>query len=122
MSHIVKIRTEIRDPQGVAQACQRLGLTSPVFGLAKLFSAEATGWQVRLPDWRYPVVCDTTIGELHYDNFNGRWGALDRLHQFQQAYAIEKTRLEARRRGHTLTEQSLADGSVKLTIQIGGVV
>jgi hypothetical protein len=35
--------------------------------------------------------------------------------------AVEKARLEARKRGHAVVEQSLADGAVKLTIQVGGV-
>ena len=39
-----------------------------------------------------------------------------------QAYAIERARLEARRRGHTVVEQPLKDGSVKLTVTVGGAV
>ena len=35
-------------------------------------------------------------------------------------YAVEKARIEARRQGHSVTEQPLADGSIKLTIQVGG--
>jgi hypothetical protein len=35
-------------------------------------------------------------------------------------YAVEKAKSEARRRGHPCTEQVLADGSVKLTIQVQG--
>lgn len=34
--------------------------------------------------------------------------------------AVEKARIEARKRGHSVMEQSLADGSIKLTVQIGG--
>ena len=34
--------------------------------------------------------------------------------------AFEKARLEARRKGNTVTEQALADGSIKLVIQVGG--
>ena len=41
------------------------------------------------------------------------------LDKFLQIYAVEKSRLEARRRGHQVTEQALADGSIKLTIQVG---
>ena len=33
---------------------------------------------------------------------------------------LAKARIEARKRGHTITEQSLADGSIKLTVQVGG--
>jgi len=39
-----------------------------------------------------------------------------------QVYACEKTKIEARKRGHTVTEQQLVDGSVKLTVNIGGAV
>ncbi len=49
------------------------------------------------------------------------WGEQRELDRFLQGYAVEKARIEARRRGHTVTEQSLADGSIKLTIQVGGV-
>jgi hypothetical protein len=31
-------------------------------------------------------------------------------------YAVEKTKLEARKKGHTVTEQALQDGSIKLQI------
>lgn len=34
--------------------------------------------------------------------------------------AVEKARLEARKRGHDVVEQALPDGSVKLTVTVGG--
>jgi hypothetical protein len=37
-----------------------------------------------------------------------------------QSYAVEKAKIEARRRGHVCTEQQLADGSIKLTVQVQG--
>ena len=120
MSHIVEIRTEVRDASGVRAACDRLRLEPPVQGRTKLFSGEVEGLAVRLRDWRYPVVFQTRTGEAKYDNFNGRWGAQSRLDQFLQAYAVELTKIEARRKGHSVTEQSLADGSIKLTVQVGG--
>jgi hypothetical protein len=48
------------------------------------------------------------------------WGAQQELDRFLQAYAVERTRIEARRQGHSVTEQPLADGSIKLTIHVGG--
>ena len=120
MSHIVQIKTEVRDAAAVRAACHRLGLTKPVHGTTKLFSGEVSGLAVQLPDWQYPVVCDTATGQVRYDNFGGRWGDQQHLDRFQQAYAVEKTKIEARRTGHTCTEQQLADGSVKLTINVGG--
>ena len=119
MSHIVTIQTELRDPVAIAAACRRLGLSEPVHGTVRLFSGEATGLIVQLPDWRYPVVVDTTSGTMQYDNFGGAWGDQTQLDRFMQAYAVEKARLEARRKGLTVTEQPLSDGSIKLTIQVG---
>ena len=120
MSHIVTIETEIRDAQALRAACQRLKLAEPALETVQLFSGSASGYCVRLPDWRYPVVCDTANGRIAYDNFQGHWGEQGHLDALMQAYAVEKTKLESRRRGHTITEQPLADGSIRLTIQVGG--
>ena len=120
MSHIVTLRTEIRDAAAVRAACERLRLPEPVLGKTKLFSGEVEGLAVKLPDWAYPVVCNTATGQVQYDNFNGRWGDQKHLDKFLQAYAAEKVKIESRRKGHVVTEQQLADGSIKLTIQVGG--
>ncbi len=120
MSHIVQIQCEIRDPAAVAAACQRLNLPAPVQGTTDLFSGTATGVAVQLPGWRYPAVCDTATGQVKYDNFEGRWGDRKELDQFLQAYAVEKARIEARKQGHSVTEQRLSDGSIKVTIQVAG--
>lgn len=121
MSHIVEIKTEIRDPVAIRAACQRLELPEPVFGEAVLFTNKAVGWAVKLPDWRYPVVCDVNTANIVYDNYEGRWGDPQHLNRFLQNYAVEKAKLEARRQGHSVFEQPLSDGSIKLTIQVGGV-
>ena len=63
MSHIVSVKTEVRDPAAVVAACRRLGLAEPVHGTARLFEGEATGLLVKLPGWLYPVVCDVRTGE-----------------------------------------------------------
>ena len=119
MSHIVTVTTRVRDPIALGLACQRLKLPPPVHGTTKLFSAEATGHKVSLPQWRYPVVCNCASGEVHYDNFGGRWGNQEQLDRLMQAYTIEKAKLEARRQGHRVTENRLDDGSVKLTLSLG---
>ena len=121
MSHIVSIRTQIRDPVALAAACGRLGLPQPVHGTARLYSAEASGWLVQLPGWNYPVVINSDAGEIRYDNFGGAWGEQSELDRLLQAYAAEKVKLEARRAGHTVVEQQLPDGSLKLTIATLGV-
>jgi hypothetical protein len=120
VSHIVQIQTQVRDPLAVEAACRRLGLEVTVQKTVKLFSSEAFGLAVELPGWRYPVVCDVATGQIKFDNYDGAWGEQSKLDQFLQAYAAEKAKLEARKRGHSVTEQALADGSIKLTIQVSG--
>ena len=120
MSHIVRIKTEVRDEQAICSACQRLKLQPPVLGSHELFSGRVDGLAIQLSGWKYPVVVQVDTGELQYDNFEGRWGEQQKLGGFVQAYAIEKASIESRRRGHSVTEQALPDGSVKLSIRVGG--
>jgi hypothetical protein len=120
LSHIVTIKTEIRDAAAVRAGCNRLHLPPPVQGTHKLFSGRMTGLGVQLPDWKYLVVCDVPSGQLKFDNYNGRWGEQQHLDSFLQSYAVEKAKIEARRKGHSVTEAQLTDGSVKLTINVGG--
>lgn len=120
MSHIVEIQTQLTSEPAVQAACRRLRLARPVHETVELFSAKAKGLAVRLPGWRYPLVCDVATGTVRFDNFNGAWGAQRQLDSFLQAYAIERATLEARGRGHHVTETPLADGSVRLTVQVGG--
>ena len=121
MSHIVVIKTEIRDPAALAAACRRLGFPEAVHGKAKLYSGDATGLIVHLPDWRYPVVIDAGEGKVRYDNYAGTWGRKSELDRLLQAYAVEKACIQARKAGHSVTEQAMADGAIKLTVHVGGV-
>ena len=120
MSHVVSIKTEVRDHAAISAACRRLQLPPPIAGTAQLFSGEVSGLIVRLPDWTYPAVIDTITGQVHFDNFNGAWGDQAQLDRFLQVYAVERARIEARKKGHQITEQALADGSIKLRITVVG--
>jgi hypothetical protein len=120
MSHVVSIKTQVRDPAAVLAACQRLGLPPPRQRKVELFSASAEGLAVELPGWRYPVVCDLATGQVQFDNYGGSWGSEEELAKFLQNYAVEKARIEARKKGYVVTEQPLTDGSIKLTIQVIG--
>jgi hypothetical protein len=120
LSHIVTVQAQIRDAAAAQAACRRLGLAMPTQGKTRLFSGEAEGLAIQLPGWTYPVVADLASGQLRYDNFNGRWGEPRELDRFLQAYAVERAKIEARKLGHLCTEQTLANGSIKLTIQVAG--
>ena len=122
MSHVVEVQTQVKDAAAVRAACQRLKLEQPSHGTAKLFSGEATGMIVKLRDWKYPVVFDTGRGEARFDNYGGTWGDQKQLDRFLQIYAVAVTKIQARKQGHSVTEQHLADGSIKLTVQVGGAI
>ncbi|MCC6417004.1 MAG: DUF1257 domain-containing protein [Gemmataceae bacterium] len=120
MSHIVTVQTRVHDPAAIAAACQRLGLSAPAQGTGRLYSGEATGLLVQLPGWQYPVVIDPLTGAVRYDNYGGAWGEQVHLDRFLQAYAVEKCRIEARKKGLQVSEQPLADGSIRLALAEGG--
>jgi hypothetical protein len=120
MSHIVEIKTEIRDEAAVKAACTRLQLPAPEHKTVRLFNATATGVCVQLPGWQYPVVCNTQTGQVSYDNYQGHWGEQKHLNAFLQAYAVEKARIEARKKGHSVSETRLEDGSIRVTVRVGG--
>ncbi len=120
MSHIVQIKTQVRDTEAVRAACRRLGLSRPIAGTSKLFSSNVTGLAVQLPGWKFPVVCQLDTGQVQFDNFNAHWGAPAELDKFLQAYATEKAKIEARKKGYTVSERQLQDGSIKLTIGVTG--
>jgi hypothetical protein len=115
----VSIQTKVHDPAAIAAACQRLGLAAPVEGTAQLFSGQATGLIVKLPDWQFPTVIDPLTGVVRYDNYNGKWGDQRHIDLFLQAYAVERTKLEARKNGYQISEQQLQDGSIKLQLSEG---
>jgi hypothetical protein len=119
MSHIVTIQIQVRDLASISSACLRLQLPEPEFATVVLFSSTATGWKVQLPERTYPVVCDIEEGQLYFDHYGGRWGNQEHLDLFLQAYAVERTKLEAHKQGFSAVEQPLADGSIKFTIQVG---
>ena len=120
MSHVVEIKTEVRDEQAVRAACVRLQLTPPEQKAVLLFSATARGLCVQLPQWQYPVVINLQTGQTQYDNYGGHWGEQKHLNSFLQAYAVEKAKIEARKKGHSCSETRLEDGSIRVTVKVGG--
>lgn len=119
MSHIVQIKTEVRDLDALQSACRRLGLDAAVSGKHRVYAVDREGYAVRLPNWSFPVVCNLETGAVDFDNYNGSWGKQEELDKFLQAYAVEKAILEAQRMGYSLYETTLADGSIELNITMG---
>ena|SRR6516162_2968571 len=117
MSHLVQIKTRVHDRAALVAACRRLGLAEPIEGTAQFFSGQATGLLLNFPGWQYPAVIDTAEGTIKYDNFQGRWGDPIQVEKFLQMYAVEKAKLEAKKKGYCVTEQARQDGSIVVQIQ-----
>jgi len=114
VSHIVEIKTKLTDPTILAEVCGQLGLEIRN-GRHQLFSASVSGNGIKLNGWQYPIVVKDD-GTVAYDNYGGKWGDISRLNELVQMYSIAKVRAEAKRKGYSVSETRLADGSVKLTI------
>ncbi|QDT16553.1 DUF1257 domain-containing protein [Alienimonas californiensis] len=120
MSHIVTVAAKATDPAALAAACDRLKLPPPQTDTVTYFDRSVqTGLTIRPPGFVYPIVCDVETGDLYHDTYEGRWGDECFVGRLLQAYAVEKTKLQARARGHRCMETALADGSVRLTVTAG---
>lgn len=118
MSHIVNVKTEVRDEAAVRAACMRLSWAQPTYGTFQLYQVSKTGLGIVAPEWKYPIVADLNTGDLAFDNYNGHWGPQARLDSFLQAYAVEKSKLEAAKNGYSVFEETLSDGSIKLSVTV----
>jgi len=126
MSHISRIELEVKDLGALQNACRRLGFqfmtgkkTFKWYGTEEASCDHA----IKLPeasyeigvvksDGRYELQCDyydpilkSKIGE------NGGY--------LKQAYAVEKTKAEARLKGHTVIERQTENG-IRLYVRVGG--
>ena len=112
MSHISKIELEVKDLMVLRQACNRLSLefaeNQTTF---KWFGREAVQCDhaIRVPgaDYEIGIVRRNGGYELECDFFDpGVERAIGKNGGFlKQAYAVEKVKLEARRKGYHVIEQ-----------------
>ena len=123
MSHISKIELEVKDLGILGQACSRLGLellkNSKTF---KWYGQEAQcDHCIRVPgaDYEIGVLNRNGSYELNCDFYDknlekviGLKGGL-----LKQAYAVEKTRLEARKKGYSVIERQTQNG-IQIHIRI----
>ena len=117
MSHISKIELEVRDLGMLSQACARLGLELVRNQKSYKWWGREDGQcdhAVRVPGAMYEIGVVKVNGcfELQCDYFDqnigqaiGQNGGL-----LKQAYAAEKTRIEARRKGYTVIEKQTESG------------
>jgi hypothetical protein len=123
MSHISKIELEVKDLGVLKQACNRLGLEL-IRGQThfKWYGKDAScDHVIKVPEadyeigvinqkGRYDLSCD--FYDRNIEKVIGPQGGL-----LKQAYAVEKTKIEVRRKGYTVLEQS-TDTGVQLRVRL----
>lgn len=123
MSHISKIELEVKDLAILGQACTQLGLQLAKGQKAyKWYGNEANcDHAIKVPDAAYEIGIKLMNGryELHCDFYDanlekaiGKNGGL-----LKQAYAVAKTRIEARRKGYSVLEKQTETG-IRLHVRI----
>ncbi len=124
MSHISKIELEVKDLATLKQACERLGLKMVRGQCTFKWYGQEEGrcdHAIRVPEAAYEIgVVKTGSGfELRCDYWDsaigkaiGQAGGL-----LKQAYAIERTKTEARRKGYSVIEKQ-TDSGIRLHIRV----
>ena len=123
MSHISKIELEVKDLGVLGQACARLGLALLKGQKSfKWYGTEAPcDHAIRIPgaDYEIGVAKSGASYELNCDFYDknlekvvGLKGGL-----LRQAYAVEKTRIEARKKGYSVVERQTENG-IRLHVRI----
>lgn len=123
MSHISKIELEVRDLGILGQACKKIGLKFiKGQGSFRWYAKEAPcDHAIKVPgaeyeigviskDGRYELNCD--FYDRNLEKVIGNQGGL-----LKQAYAVEKTKIEARRKGYSVMERKTNTG-IRLHVRI----
>jgi hypothetical protein len=124
MSHISKIELQVKDLGALGQACHRLELEL-IKGqnTFKWYGAEdgKCDHAIRVPGANYEigVIRSGNAFELQCDYFDaaigkaiGQTGGL-----LKQAYAVERTKAEARRKGYNVIEKT-TDSGIRLHVRM----
>jgi hypothetical protein len=123
MSHISKIELEVRDFGILGQACERMGL-GLIRGQRRFrwYGKDAAcDHAIRVPGAEYEigVINKDGLYELNCDFYDrtiekviGRQGGL-----LRQAYAVEKAKTEARKKGYSVLERQ-TDSGIRVQVRI----
>ncbi len=118
MSHVTKIKTQLKNKDILTKVCQKNGrkIKTGAHSINMFGSNIATNLSVQLPGWNYPIAINAD-GEVSMDNYNGSWGNIKELEKLQQEYSHEALLEEAQNQGLFLeSDQTLADGSIEVQL------
>jgi len=124
MSHISKIELEVNELNTLDSACKRLGLELVKGQINfKWFGKKAGDCDhvIRVPEAEYEIGITRVNGiyelECDYYDFNIGRAIGEKAGLLKQAYAVEKTKAEARRKGYVAIEKQ-TDTGIRLHVRI----
>ncbi len=94
MSETMTVAVKLRPGEALTRALARCKATELGQGEHKLYASTEPGYGFQLKDWRYPCVIREK-GTLAYDDYKGRWGDKEQLHELQQEYALQAAEVQA---------------------------
>lgn len=122
MSHTAKGTCQIKTGKSaeaiVRATAEKIGAQFLPWGKHRLYSTTETGFGISMPGWQYPVVINEE--GLAYDNYNGRWGKPELLTGLKNRLTAEHVKKLMKLQGHAPTESVAADGTIKITTEMGG--
>lgn len=95
------IVTSLNDPLVLATTCRRLGVPAPQQGAVQHGDHSVTGFVVRLPGTRHPVVCDTLAGLVYYHADDNAFHQYGRIARFIHRYYVVRHDLQKARAVHS---------------------
>lgn len=115
MSHTTTVELQIRSMSALRTACNELGYAMREDADVTLYDGQKfQGTEVKIPGWNYPIVISQ--GQVHYDNYEGRWGDPKKLDALRQRYAVNVQKEAARSKGYRVREERVG-GKVKLVLE-----
>lgn len=115
MSHIVTLKTELKNMSILQKVCDKLNIKLKL-GRHKVsiyhvdYDADAS---FKLPGWEYPVAIKDD--EAKWDCYNGSWGKIEEFTKLQDEYLAETTREFAYSQGFC-TEERVFNGELVMTL------
>jgi hypothetical protein len=100
VERLADTRVEVHDPKPI-----KLYQKEPVLSVA----------QVKFVSWTYPVLVAPS-GEIHYDNYSGKWGKISHLNKLKQMYGLEKSKQLAKAQGYLCREKQKQGGAIVLEL------
>lgn len=108
-SHTARVNADYSDPKALQAAVLAMGGQWLGHRMVELFDGSTpAGLAFQLAGWRYPCVLDREK-ELHYDDYQGKWGNVADLQQLKKEYVWAGIKAEAQKLGwlHEQTDTAL---------------